>query len=197
MRRFIEHTLPIVALGLALGAGASSHAGTPPVPAKTQQESMRSGPKLDLLSDAEILVRLHEANQRAIFLGDLAARKAESREVEQLGKAVDEHARISRGQVLEVGSQLKIALVVGDGAAKSLESTMNNLKRLSGVAFDEAWVSAIRADRDAIITVLTRQVSPSAAKELTALIVRLLPELRHEREQAEELVRAFTAQRKS
>ena len=126
-------------------------------------------------SDAQIASIVVTANQVDIDAGKLAEAKASSAEVKAFGKQmVTDHSGVNK-QAVALVTKLKVT-PEDNATSKSLkaggEENVANLKKLSGAAFDRAYVDHEVAYHQQVLDAVDKSLIPSAQNaELKALLV--------------------------
>ena len=150
---------------LFLAAGGAFAQGTAPGPA---------GP-----GDAQIAHIVVTANQVDIDAGKLAESKAASADVKAFGKQmVTDHSGVNK-QAVALVTKLKVT-PEDNPTSKSLKAggadNLRNLEKLSGAAFDKAYVDHEVAYHQAVLDAVDQTLIPSAQNaELKALLVSVRP----------------------
>jgi putative membrane protein len=139
------------------------------VPAYAQQ-----GP-----SDPQIAHIVVIANQVDIDAGQLAEKRASSKEVQQFGKQmVTDHTAVNKSATTLV-TKLKVKPEPNDTSAslkKGGDENMAKLKKLEGKEFDKAYVDNEVSYHQAVIDAVDKTLIPSAKnEELKALLVKVRP----------------------
>jgi putative membrane protein len=130
-------------------------------------------------SDAQIADIVVTANQVDIDAGKLAQSRAQSKEVKEFaGTMVTDHSGVNKSAVALV-TKLHVTPEPND-TSKSLQKGGDDniaaLKKLSGAAFDKAYVDHEVAYHQAVLDALDKTLIPSAQNaELKALLVKVRP----------------------
>ncbi len=130
-------------------------------------------------NDAQIASIVVTANQIDIDAGKLAESKGSSADVKAFGKQmVTDHTAVNK-QAGELAKKLKLT-PEDNATSQSLKSgaaeNMANLKKLSGAAFDKAYIDHEIAYHEQVIDALNKTLIPNAKNaELKALMVKGLP----------------------
>ena len=131
------------------------------------------------VTDAQIAAIVVTANQVDIDAGKLAASRATNAEVKKFGQQmVTDHQSVNKSAV-DLVTKLKVTPEENDtsralkaGGDKNLAS----LKKLSGAAFDKAYVDHEVAYHAQVIEALDKTLIPGAKNaELKALLVKVRP----------------------
>jgi putative membrane protein len=137
---------------------------------------MAYGQKVD---DAEIASIAVTANQVDIDAGKLASSMASTAEVKKFGaQMVTDHTGVNK-QATELATKLKVT-PKDNATSASLKSggedNVANLKKLTGAAFDKAYVDHEVAYHQQVIDALDKTMIPNASNaELKALLVKVRP----------------------
>ena len=152
-------TIYAVAMGVLMASGAVVAAGGP--------------------TDPQIAAIVVTANQVDIDAGKLAETKASSTEVKEFGqRMVTDHTGVNKAAT-ELVTKLKVTPEPND-TSKSLQkggdANLANLKKLSGAAFDRAYVDHEVEYHQAVLDAVDHTLIPNAKNaELKALLVKVRP----------------------
>ena len=130
-------------------------------------------------TDAQIASIVVTANQVDIDAGKLAESKASSAEVKAFGKQmVTDHSGVNK-QAVALVTKLKVT-PEDNATSKSLKSggadNVKNLQKLSGAAFDKAYVDHEVAYHQQVLDAVDKTLIPSASNaELKNLLVKVRP----------------------
>ena len=130
-------------------------------------------------SDAQIASIVVTANQVDIDAGKLAESKASNAEVKAFGKQmVTDHSGVNK-QAVALVTKLKVT-PEDNPTSKSLKSggddNVKNLQKLSGAAFDRAYVDHEVVYHQQVLDALDKTLIPSAKNaELKSLLVSVRP----------------------
>jgi putative membrane protein len=130
-------------------------------------------------NDAQIASIVVTANQVDIDAGKLAESKGSNAEVKAFGKQmVTDHSGVNK-QAVALVTKLKVT-PEDNATSKSLKSggeeNVNSLKKLSGAAFDKAYVDHEVAYHEQVLDAIDKTLIPSAQNaELKALLVSVRP----------------------
>jgi putative membrane protein len=165
------------------GQGATSTPGAPGTPAPAGQRDQQS--KIDAKeSDAQLFVREAAIGGMAeVELGQLASGKASSADVKQFaermvadhGKANDELKSLAEKKGLRVPTAV-------DAKHKQ---TMDKLSKLSGPAFDRAYMDEMRKDHKKNVDEFKQQSMKGSDPEIKAWAATKLPTLQEHMQMAE------------
>jgi putative membrane protein len=130
-------------------------------------------------SDAQIASIVVTANQVDIDAGKLAESKASNAEVKAFGKQmVTDHSGVNK-QAVALVTKLKVT-PEDNATSQSLKSggadNVKNLQKLSGAAFDKAYVDHEVAYHEQVLDAVDKTLIPSAQNaELKGLLVSVRP----------------------
>jgi putative membrane protein len=130
-------------------------------------------------NDAQIAAIVVTANQVDIDAGKLAEARASSADVKAFGKQmVTDHSGVNK-QAVALVTKLKVT-PEDSATSKSLKNggadNVKNLEKLSGAAFDRAYVDHEVAYHEQVLEALDKTLIPSAQNaELKALLVAVRP----------------------
>jgi len=130
-------------------------------------------------SDAQIASIVVTANQVDIDAGKLAESKGSNAEVKAFGKQmVTDHSGVNK-QAVALVTKLKVA-PEDNATSKSLKQggvdNVKNLEKLSGAAFDKAYVDHEVAYHEQVLDAIDKTLIPSAQNaELKGLLVSVRP----------------------
>lgn len=130
-------------------------------------------------NDAQVAAIVVTANQVDIDAGKLAEGKSKSKDVQAFAKQmVTDHTAVNKSAT-ELVTKLKVKPEPNATSAdlkKGGDANIANLKKLSGAAFDKAYVDHEVAYHQAVIDALDKTLVPSASnEELKALLVKVRP----------------------
>lgn len=131
------------------------------------------------VSDAQIAAIVVTANQVDIDAGKLAEANATSKEVKAFGeRMVTDHTGVNKSAkdlVTRLGVKPE-SNATSDSLQKGGDDNVAALKKLSGAAFDKAYVDHEVAYHQAVIDALDKTLIPNAHNaELKALLVKVRP----------------------
>ena len=143
------------------------------------------------INDAQIAAIVVTANQVDVDAGELAASRAANNEVKKFAeRMVTDHKSVNKSAV-DLATKLKVTPQDNDtsralkaGGDKNLAS----LKKLSGAAFDKAYVDHEVAYHAQVLDALDKTLIPNAKNaELKALLVKVRPAFVAHMEHAKQL----------
>ena len=148
-------------------------------PAGTGRNPSRLGPARAAPSDAQIAQIVVTANQVDIDAGQLAKSKASSKDVKDFAQLmITDHSGVNKSAVALV-TRLHVtpeASATSDSLKQGGEQNVAALKKLSGSAFDRAYVDHEVAYHQAVIDALDNTLVPNAQNaDLKALLIKVRP----------------------
>jgi putative membrane protein len=153
-------------------------------PAKAQSTAT---PKAGSLSAADSKF-IHEAaagGMAEVELGRLAADKASSPDVKQFGqRMIDDHGK-ANDELKSLASQKGVTLPPSPDAAQ--KATQARLTKLSGDAFDRAYMQDMVKDHDKDVAAFKRASTMAADADLKAWAAKTLPTLEEHQKQAKSI----------
>ena len=155
-----------IVLTAGLGMWAGTAAATPETAA---------GDKATKVNAQTFLSKVAQANLAEVELGKLAAEKAESAEIKQYGqKMVDDHGKANK-EVQTLADQKGVTLpTYVDAAHKAAQA---RLEKLSGAAFDRAFMSQMVRDHQAAVALFRTQARSGKDPDVKAFAEKMLPDL--------------------
>jgi len=130
-------------------------------------------------TDAQIAAIVVTANQVDIDAGKLAESKSTNKDVQAFGKMmVTDHTGVNKSAT-ELVTKLKVTPEdnpTSQALKKGGEDNLANLKKLSGAAFDKAYIDHEVAYHEQVLGAVDKTLIPNAKnEELKALIVKVRP----------------------
>jgi putative membrane protein len=153
--------------------------------AKRATESAETSTKS---TSAAILSQIHQADQKEIALGNLAAGKASTAEVQNYAKQLVEDHTSADKQVIAMAQKMNVRLR-DSAAAKGGRSESAKLKSATGAAFDREFLLQTSADHDRLIRELKQEREDASDDDIEALIDKILPILEQQKELAQILMK--------
>jgi putative membrane protein len=154
--------LKLATLALAASLAVNAHAQTTAVP-----------------NDAQIAAIVVTANQVDVDAGKLAEGKTQSQAVKAFAQQmVTDHSGVNK-MAVDLVTRLKVKPqdnATAQGLKKGGDDNLAALRKLSGAAFDKAYVDHEVAYHEAVLDALDKLLIPNAANvELKALLVKVRP----------------------
>jgi putative membrane protein len=130
-------------------------------------------------TDAQIAAIVVTANQVDIDAGKLANSKGNSAEVKEFAQLmITDHTGVNKAAT-ELVHKLNVTpepSPTSESLQKGGDENLANLKKLSGAAFDKAYIDHEVAYHEAVLDALDKTLIPSAQNpELKALLVKVRP----------------------
>jgi putative membrane protein len=133
---------------------------------------------------AEVLGKLHHANQMEIAAGKLAQEKAQSKDVKAFGKTlVTDHAAADK-KVMALAKEEKIDLP----ADAPMPADMDKMKALSGAEFDKMFASHMLEDHKKDVAEAKSARDTTTDAKLKTLLTATIPVLEKHQNTAQKLV---------
>jgi putative membrane protein len=145
----------------------------------------------DAPTDPQIAAIVVTANQVDIDAGKLAATQASSDQVKAFAKQmVTDHSGVNKAAI-ELATRLKVtpqSNPTSDALQSGGDKNLANLRSLTGVAFDKAYIDHEYAYHQQVIDALDKTLIPGASNaELKALLVKVRPAFIAHRDHARSL----------
>lgn len=133
---------------------------------------------------AEVLTKLHHANQMEIEAGKLAQEKGHSKEVKAYGKMLERDHTAADKQVTGLAKQLKVEFeTMPDMKNAKLEAA----KSATGPEFDKAFAAAMVEDHDKDIKEASEARDATSHPKLKKLLTALVPKLEKHKAAAQKI----------
>ena len=134
---------------------------------------------------AEVLGKLHHANQMEIAAGKLAQEKGQSKDVKSFGKTLVTDHTASDTKVMALAKEEKIELTT---AAPMPDQMMDKLKTATGADFDKVFATSMLEDHKKDIAEAKAARDSTSDAKLKKLLTATIPVLEKHREIAQKLV---------
>jgi putative membrane protein len=135
---------------------------------------------------AQVLGKLHHANQMEIEMGKLAQEKGQSKDVKNYGKTLVTDHTASDKKVMALAKQEKIDLTAAMPPMK--DDNMAMLKTAVGADFDKAFARAMLDDHTKDVNEAKAARDATTDPKLKSLLTSTIPVLEKHRETAQKLV---------
>jgi putative membrane protein len=176
MKRSIVTAAVVLAMGAAPAFAQSTRAKT------QRQKTGRAA------SDQTFVMDAAKGGMAEVELGKLAAEKASNNEVKQFGqRMVDDHGK-ANNELKSLASSKNITLP-NELDAKD-KAVRDRLSKLSGAAFDRAYMQAMLRDHRKDVNEFKRESTSGKDPEIKAFASKTLPTLEEHLKQAETATRA-------
>jgi len=154
------------------GGGQSPSASRPSMTPPTDQPMDAAAAKVD---DKAFLKEAAQGGMTEVELGKLAAQKASNADVKQFGqKMVDDHTK-ANDQLKEVASKENVQ--IPDALDSKHQSRIDKLSKLSGPAFDKAYVKDQLKDHQADVKDFSAEAQNGSDPNVKAFASSTLPTL--------------------
>lgn len=179
----------VAALSLLLGASATS--ALTGANAKSPQNATTSGTTTQMVSDAEFAKMAAEGGLAEVKFGQLAEQKGTAQAVKDFGKRmVTDHSKANE-ELKTAAAKDKIA-IPSEMSAKDQE-VYNQLSKLSGEAFDQAYARDMVKDHKADIADFNHEAKVGKDTAIKNFASQKLPTLEEHLRLAREMEHSVTA----
>jgi putative membrane protein len=185
---------------LALPAIASAQAGRPSNPPSTPSHPTADRPKTSgrgasqktgaaagslAAADKAFVMKAAQGGMAEVELGRLAADKASSPDVKQFGqRMVDDHGK-ANDELKSLASGKNITLPTELDAKH--KATEQRLSKLSGAAFDKAYMADMVADHNTDVAEFAREAKTAHDADLKSWAAKTLPTLQEHQRMAKDV----------
>jgi putative membrane protein len=136
-----------------------------------------------MTADSSFVTKAAQGGMAEVKLGNLARDKAESPDVKKFGETmVADHTR-ANDELKHLAASKGITLPTGIDSKD--QATYDRLSKLSGAAFDKAYMRDMVADHKTDISEFKREADRGADADLKAFASKTLPTLEHHLQMAE------------
>ena len=172
-------------------AAAATPAAQPTAAANAKGEAKRATAPAEVSTkstSAAILSQIHQADQKEIALGNIAAGKASTAEVQNYAKQlVDDHTGADQ-QVMALAQKMNVHLRDTAASKHGLQES-KKLKSATGPAFDREFLRQTSADHEKLIRELKHEREDASDDDVEALIDKILPILEQHQQLAQILMK--------
>jgi putative membrane protein len=192
---------------LALGSGVAS-AQTPPqkqpTTPKAKPADMPKTPKGDTdqsaashkagaTADSHFAMEAAEGGIMEVEMGRMAASKATNADVKSFGqKMVDDHGK-ANDELKSIASSKNITLPDETTVKSKHKAMLDRLDKLSGAAFDKAYMDEMVKDHNKDVAAFQKQASGGKDAELKAFASKTLPTLKEHQKLAKDTQSKLTS----
>ncbi|OQW37308.1 MAG: hypothetical protein A4E19_14210 [Nitrospira sp. SG-bin1] len=171
----------MIAVGLFIGVAFGFFAGG--LGAQVDVKSDPAGVQLDSKSDTQTFLTIAaEEQQVAIALGQLAAQRAENKQVKEYGsKAVEDHKKVRR-EAEQLASKHKVPLPTKLTAED--QKKVDEMSKLSGHEFDRAYMNFTLQNHETTLEEYQQHIDTMRYPDLREYFTSTLPVLKAHRDQA-------------
>ena len=134
-------------------------------------------------ADKQFVMHAAEGGQAEVALAKLAQQKASNAEVKSFAERLERDHSQANDELKSLASQKQITLAEKPSAAAA------KLEKLSGAAFDKAYITAMVSDHQKDVRAFERQAEHGADAEIKAFASKTLPTLKEHLQQAEQLAK--------
>lgn len=156
----------------------------------------RTATRAATLDDATIVAIFDAANSADIETGALGAERGQAKEVREFGRMLSDIHTAVRQKGRDLAGKLGVTPTPpkDDRSAADHAAAMKQLRSLSGVAFDRAFLEHERAYHAAVLGALNSTLIPAIQnKDLKEFVISLVPAFEAHRLQAENLQKRMSA----
>jgi putative membrane protein len=172
MRTHSFLTCSVLALGVAVTTASAQSSENPPAAERGR-------------ADRDFMMTAAAGGMAEVELGQLAAEKATRPEVKQFAQMlVNDHSQANE-ELKTLAQRKNVSLPSGPKAEHDAEK--ERLSRLSGPAFDDAYVQSMVKDHEKDVELFSRQASSGSDPEAKAWAAKILPKLKQHLAQAKQL----------
>ena len=173
---------------------ASTPSGQSADPRRDEQSrkgATEAGPGTSQTSDQHFMKEAAQGGMAEVELGQLAAERASSAEVKEFAqRMVKDHSQ-ANDQLKQIASQKGVTLP--NSLSAKDQATKNKLSKLSGDAFDQAYMSDMRKDHKADIAVFQKESASGKDPDVKQFASQTLPTLKDHLKQAESVSPKLTS----
>jgi putative membrane protein len=173
---------------------ASTPSGQSADPRYDQQSrngATEAGPGTSQMSDQHFMKEAAQGGMAEVELGQLAADKASSSDVKEFAqRMVKDHSQ-ANDQLKQIASQKGVTLPTSLNAKD--QATKNKLSKLSGDAFDQAYMSDMRKDHKTDIAAFQKESASGKDPDVKQFASQTLPTLKDHLKQAESVSPKMTS----
>ncbi len=133
--------------------------------------------------DSTFATKAAQGGLAEVQMGQLATQKAENADVKSFGQQmVDDHTK-ANDEFKDIASKKGVTLPTSMNAKD--QATYDRLSKLSGAAFDRAYMADMVRDHRADIAEFEREANSGSDPDIKGFASKTLPTLRHHLEMAE------------
>ncbi len=167
---------------------------TPPPPTVVQEPATRTADKPAAgvpAADATFVKKAADGGMAEVAIAKMAQEKAENADVKAFAAKLEKDHAAANADLKEIASSKKIVLAEskGHGAVHS------KLEKLSGAAFDKAFVMAMVDDHVKDVKAFEKVANGSGDSDIKAFAAKTLPTLKDHLQQVQELSKTIGAKK--
>jgi putative membrane protein len=175
MHRFLGAAAFVVAITLAAPGLAATHG----------KHHAANAHKGQAMSDTQFMREAAIGGMAEVDLGKIGVQRAENPDVKQFAqRMVDDHSK-ANDQLKQVAEKRGVALP-GDVDAKH-KAAIDRLSKLSGPAFDKAYMRDMVTDHNHDVSLFERQSASGKDDELKSWVDQTLPTLKEHQDMAKDV----------
>ena len=150
---------------------------------QSRKGAIEAGPGTSQTSDQHFMKEAAQGGMAEVELGQLAADKASTAEVKEFAqRMVKDHSQ-ANDQLKQIASQKGVTLPTSLSAKD--QATKNKLSKLSGDAFDQAYMSDMLKDHKTDIAAFQKETASGKDSDVKQFASQTLPTLKDHLKQAE------------
>jgi putative membrane protein len=144
-------------------------------------------------ADAAFVKKAADGGLAEVAMAKLAQEKAESAEVKAFAQKLEKDHTQANTELKQVASQKNITLPTAP--SKMHQATHDKLSKLSGAAFDKAYVAAMLEDHQKDVREFQREASSGTDSDVKAFAAKTLPTLKEHLQQVQDLSKSVGAKK--
>jgi putative membrane protein len=166
---------------------------TPPPPPIAQEPAMRTADKPAAVppADSMFVKKAVDGGMAEIAIAKLAQEKAEHADVKAFAARLEKDHTAANNDLKEIATSKKIALA----ERKAHGAIYAKLEKLSGAAFDKAFVMAMVDDHVKDVKAFEKVANGSGDSDIKAFAAKTLPTLKEHLQQVQELSKTLGAKK--
>jgi len=135
--------------------------------------------------DASFVKKAADGGLAEVAMAKLAQEKAESADVKAFAQKLEKDHTQANTELKQVASQKNITLP--DAPSSMHQAKHDKLAKLSGAAFDKAYIAAMLEDHQKDVREFSREASSGSDSDVKAFAAKTLPTLKEHLQQVQEL----------
>ena len=182
----MKFSIPVGALAVALAAGTAYAQQPPAHPTEHKDTAKSTAPKA--AADQKFVMDAAKGGMAEVELGKLAADKASSSDVKKFGqRMVDDHGK-ANDELKKLAQNKNITLPTAVDAQD--KATIDRLSKLSGDAFDRAYMQAMLKDHRKDVSEFRTESKSGKDPDVKAWASKTLPTLEEHLKMAQDTNKA-------
>lgn len=144
-------------------------------------------------ADAAFVKKAADGGMAEVAMAKLAQEKAESADVKAFAAKLEKDHTQANTELKQVASSKQITLPTAP--SKMHQAKHDKLAKLSGAAFDKAYVAAMVEDHQKDVKEFSREASTGSDAEIKAFAAKTLPTLKEHLQHVQELAKTVGAKK--